>query len=118
MTRKTATRAGLAVLLAWTATALLAAAAADSTTGAAAAAEAKPKWLLIPGFWPGTGTEVVGSAAGRAWIGFEKENVNSRSTLLLGSLRSVGGRLSFAKKTLDAGMPMMIVGSQLVYHVP
>ena len=36
MTRKTATHAGLAVLLAWTATALLAAASADGTTGAAA----------------------------------------------------------------------------------
>ena len=118
MTRKTATHAGLAVLLAWTATALLAAAAADGTTGAAASAAGKPTWLVIPGFWPGTGTEVVGSAAGRGWIGFEKENGSSRSTLLLGSLRSVGGRLSFAKTTLDAGIPMEIVGSQLVYHVP
>jgi hypothetical protein len=61
---------------------------------------------------------VVGSASGRGWIGFEKDNGSSRSTLLLGSLRSVGGRLSFAKTTLDAGTPMMIVGSQLVYHVP
>jgi hypothetical protein len=56
----------------------------------------------------------VGSASGRGWIGFDKGN---GSTLLLGSLRSVGGRLSFAKTAVTAQLPMMVVGSQLIYHL-
>ena len=87
---------------------------ARGTTAAPAAAGAKPKWLTVSGFWDGvTGPEVVGSASGRGWMGFSSE---TRSTL--GSLRRVGARLSFAKATLSARSPMVIVGSQLLYHLP
>ena len=92
---------------------------AAATTGAAASAAAKPKWLVIRGFWPsGTGTEVAGSASGRGWLGFAKGDGASRSTIL-GSLRRVGGRPSFAKTVLAKSRgPMTIVGSQLFYHLP
>ena len=70
--------------------------------------------MTISGFWPeGAGTSVVGTAAGRGWIGFA--DGDSRTTL--GSIRRVGGRLSFVRTTLAARNPMMIVGSQLVYHL-
>jgi hypothetical protein len=65
MTRKTGTCDGLAVLVAAVAAVLVADGVAGATTGAAATAAAKPKWLLIPGPWPATAIEVVGTAAGR-----------------------------------------------------
>jgi len=88
---------------------------AGGTTGAAASTAAKPKWLTISGFWDGvTGPEVIGSASGRGWMGF----ISSETRSTLGSLRRVGGRLSFAKATLSARSPMFIVGSQVLYHLP
>ena len=92
---------------------------AVGTTGADASTEAKPKWLLIRGFWPsGTGPEVAGSAAGRGWLGFGRGDSIKRS-LVLGSARRVGGKTSFAKTVLPKSQgPMMIVGSQLYYHLP
>lgn len=92
---------------------------AAGTTGAAPSAAAKPKWLVIPGFWPrDTGPEVAGTASGRGWLGFAKGDGESRSTTL-GSLRQVEGRLSFAKTVLSASRgPEVIVGSQLFYHLP
>jgi hypothetical protein len=97
----------------------LGAAVAAGTTGADASAASKPKWLLIRGFWPsGTGPEVGGSASGRGWLGFAKGEGESRSTIL-GSLRRVEGRSSFAKTVVTKSQgPMMIVGSQLFYHLP
>jgi hypothetical protein len=92
---------------------------ARGTAAAPVAAGAKPKWLLVPGFWPsGSGTEVAGSAAGRAWIGFTSaiSTDGSDRRVTLGSLRSVGGRLSFGRATVHAWSPMLIVGSNLVYH--
>jgi hypothetical protein len=101
------------------AAAALGAAVAADTTDAAPAAALKPKWLVIPGFWPqGSGTEVAGSASGRGWLGFNAGDGQSRSTIL-GSLRPVGGRLSFAKTVLAASRgPEIIVGPQLFYHLP
>ena len=97
----------------------LGSAVAVGTTGADASTEAKPNWLLIRGFWPsGTGPEVAGSAAGRGWLGFRRGDSTSRS-LVLGSARRVGGKTSFAKTVLPKSQgPMMIVGSQLYYHLP
>src|SRR5262249_41970289 len=91
---------------------------ATGTTGAAASAAAKPSWQMISGFWPsGSGPEVVGSASGRGWLGFWRDDGGSRSTVL-GSLRRVGGKLSFSKTLLRASTgPEMIVGSQLFYHL-
>jgi hypothetical protein len=92
---------------------------AGGPTGAAAHTAAKPKWLLMPGFWPGgTGPEVVGSASGRGWIGFTSSVSpdGSDRRVTLGSLRSVGGRLSFVKAVVHAWSPMLIVGSNLIYH--
>ncbi len=93
--------------------------AAGATPGVSASAAAKPNWLVIPAFWPAdSGTNVVGSASGRGWIGFARGDGDSRSTLL-GSLRRVGGKLSFAKAVLPRSQPpMMILGSNLVYHLP
>jgi hypothetical protein len=92
---------------------------AADTTRAAPSAAAKPKWLVLTGFWPrGSGTEVAGSASGRGWLGFVNGDGESRSTIL-GSLRQVGSRLSFAKTVLAASRgPEMIVGEQLFYHLP
>lgn len=101
------------------AAALLAATLGASFTAAAATNKggtpvAQQKWLTLTGFWPlGTGTSVVGAAAGRGWIGFAKDE----SHTTLGSIGSIGGRLSFAKTSLAARSPMMIVGSQLIYHL-
>ena len=97
----------------------LGSAVAVGTTGADASTEAKPNWLLIRGFWPsGTGPEVAGSAAGRGWLGFGRGDSIKRS-LVLGSARRVGGKTSFAKTVLPKSQgPMMIVGSQLYYHLP
>lgn len=91
---------------------------AADTSGADASTAAKPKWLLIRGFWPsGSGPEVEGSAAGRGWLGFNKGDGESRSTIL-GSLRRVGSSTSFAKTVLPKSRgPMMIIGSQLYYHL-
>jgi hypothetical protein len=59
-----------------------------------------------------------GAASGRGWLGFGAGDGQSRSTIL-GSLRPVGGRLSFAKTVLAAsGGPEIIVGPQLFYHSP
>ncbi len=89
-------------------------------TGVSAAAQPaaeKPKWLVIPSFWPAdAGVALLGSASGRGWIGLARGNGDSRSTLL-GSLHGVGGKLSFAKSVLPRSQPpMMILGSSLVYH--
>ena len=79
------------------------------------AAAGKTNWLTISGFWDGvTGPELVDSASGRGWMGF----ISGQSRSTLGSLRRVGGKLSFAKTTLAAQGPMFVVGSQLVYHLP
>lgn len=90
-----------------------------STSGADASTAAKPNWLLIRGFWPaGAGPEVQGAASGRGWLGFGRGDSTSRS-LVLGSLRRVGGKTQFAKAVLPKSQgPMMIVGSQLYYHLP
>jgi hypothetical protein len=114
-------KCGLAILFACSAAALLAVPAAETAPavkGAAASTGAKPKWLVLPDFWPAdaSGATVIGSASGRGWVGFLRSDGASNSTLL-GSLRRVGGRLSFAKAVLTRSQgAMMIVGSQLVYH--
>ena len=98
---------------------VLGVAVAVGTTGADASTSAKPNWLLIRGFWPaGAGPEVQGAASGRGWLGFGRGDSTKRS-LVLGSLRRVGGATSFAKAVLPRSQgPMMIVGSQLYYHLP
>jgi hypothetical protein len=96
-----------------------AAAIGDGGTGVAAPAAAKPGWLVVRGFWPaGAGREVEGSASGRGWLGFGQGDALSRSTIF-GSVGRVGGRTSFAKRVLAKSQgPMMILGSQLYYHLP
>jgi len=93
-------------------------AAAATVAGARTGSEAatgKPSWLTIPGFWDGvTGPELVDSASGRGWMGF----ISGQSGSTLGSLRRVGGKLSFAKTRFAGQGPMFVVGSQLVYHLP
>ena len=108
-----------AALLTVTAVAVAVASLADRPPAAAASPSAKPKWLIIPGFWPnGTGAEVVGSVSGRGWIGFARGDGDSRSTLL-GSLRRRGGSVSFTRTVLTTSRgPMTTVGSQLFCHLP
>jgi hypothetical protein len=96
-----------------------AAAVGDGRTGTTAPAATKANWLLIRGFWPsGTGPWIEGAASGRGWLGFPRGDGVSRSTIL-GSIRRVGGKTSFAKTVLPKSQgPMMIVGPQLYYHLP
>jgi len=77
------------------------------STSVLAAGAAKPKpWVMVTNFWPeGVGPSVSGSAAGRAWIGFASD----RSRTRLGSIRRVGGRLSFVRTDVVSQIPMMIV---------
>ncbi len=84
------------------------------STSVSAAGAAKPKqWVTVTNFWPeSSGPSVVGSASGRAWIGFASD----RSRTRLGSIRRIGGRLSFVRTDVVGQIPMMIVGSQLVFH--
>ncbi len=108
----------VAAVIAATAAVAVGVAAADGTTATTASAAAKPKWLTISGFWDGTtAPQVVGSASGRGWIGLPRFSQRGMG-LTLGSLRRVGGRLSFAQAVLAAHRPMFIVGSQLFYHLP
>lgn len=100
-----------------TAAVMLGAAVAAGAQAAATSGGAKPNWLLIPGFWPsGSGPDVAGAASGRGWVGFPRDDGGSRS-MVLGSLRRSGGKLSFAKTVLAASHGGgLIVGSDLYYH--
>ena len=92
----------------------LGAAVAVGTTGADASTEAKPNWLLIRGFWPsGTGPEVVGSAAGRGWLGFGRGDSIKRSLVLGSFLAASEGGLHSPRPSRRCKGLMMIVGSQL-----
>jgi hypothetical protein len=115
MSRSYALRAVLAALVVACSAATLSGSLADT----APAAKATSPWLTIPAFWPlGTGPEVVGSASGRGWLGFAVGDGESRSTRL-GSLRRAGGKPSFVTSSLPRSQrPMVIVGSQLYYHLP
>lgn len=110
MTSRTAMRAGLTVLLAGLAAALLAAPTAET----APAAKVKSPWQLFPGAKMDVSLPLLalGSAANRVWIVTPMNDVP-----ILRSARVSGGRLATFAQTrvpTSAGLTIPIVDGQLV----
>jgi hypothetical protein len=97
--------------------AVLGTAACVTAASASGTAQANGKWTTVP--WLSnleTVPLVLGSAAGRGWIGLD----HGDGRVAIASVRAVGGKLSLAKAPMlrATGTPGQIVGSDLYYHQP